>query len=94
VECRLRHAVRPENRGVCIPAGHDLRMAAIAGRRRRASTGGVHVLLQGRVDPAIKERADRGAAARGVSIVEARRAENLLGLRTAVNRGLGQAAAI
>ena len=43
-------------------------MAAIAGRRRRASTGGVHVLLQGRVDPAIKERADRGAAARGVSI--------------------------
>ena len=45
-----------------------LRMAAIAGRRRRASTGGVHVLLQGRVDPAIKERADRGAAARGVSI--------------------------
>ena len=44
------------------------RMAAIAGKRRRASTGGVHVLLQGRVDPAIKERADRGAAARGVSI--------------------------
>ena len=44
------------------------RMAAIAGRRRRASTGGVHVLLQGRVDPAIKERADRGAAARGVSM--------------------------
>jgi len=43
-------------------------MAAIAGRRRRASTGGVHVLLQGRVNPAIKERADRGAAARGVSI--------------------------
>jgi hypothetical protein len=43
-------------------------MAAIAGRRRRASTGGVHVLLQGRVDPAIKEKADRGAAARGVSI--------------------------
>jgi hypothetical protein len=43
-------------------------MAAIAGRRRRVSTGGVHALLQGRVDPAIKERADRGAAARGVSI--------------------------
>jgi hypothetical protein len=43
-------------------------MAAIAGRRRRASTGGVHVLLQGRVDPAIKAKADRGAAARGVSI--------------------------
>jgi hypothetical protein len=43
-------------------------MAAIAGRRRRASTGGVHVLLQGRVDPAIKEKADRGAAVRGVSI--------------------------
>ena len=57
-----------EIRRVCIRAGHDLRMAAIAGRRRRASTGGVHVLLQGRVDPAIKERADRGAAARGVSI--------------------------
>jgi hypothetical protein len=43
-------------------------MAAIAGRRRRASTGGVHVLLQGRVNPAVKEKADRGAAARGVSI--------------------------
>ena len=43
-------------------------MAAIAGRRRRANTGGLHVLLQGRVDPAIKERADRGAAVRGVSI--------------------------
>ena len=26
------------------------------------------MLLQGRVDPAIKERADRGAAARGVTI--------------------------
>ena len=30
--------------------------------------GGLHVLLQGRVDPAIKARADRGAAVRGVSI--------------------------
>ena len=57
-----------EIRWVCIRADHDLRMAAIAGRRRRTSTGGVHVLLQGRGDPAIKERADRGAAARGVSI--------------------------
>ena len=43
-------------------------MAAIAGRRRRVSTGGIHVLLQGRVDPVIKEKAHRGAAARGVSI--------------------------
>jgi len=44
-------------------------MAAIAGRRRRTSSeGGIHVLLQGRVDPAIKERAHRGAAVRGVSI--------------------------
>ncbi len=43
-------------------------MAAIAGRRRRVSTGGLHVLLQGRVDPAIRERANRGAAIRGVSI--------------------------
>ena len=44
-------------------------MAAIAGRRRRVSSeGGVHVLLQGRVDPDIKERAHRGAAVRGVSI--------------------------
>jgi hypothetical protein len=43
-------------------------MAAIAGRRRRASTGGLNVLLQGRVNPEIKEKADRGAAARGVSI--------------------------
>jgi len=43
-------------------------MAAIAGRRRRASTGGLHVLLQGRVDPDIRERAHRGAAVRGVSI--------------------------
>jgi hypothetical protein len=44
-------------------------MAAIAGRRRRTSSeGGIHVLLQGRVDPDIKERAHRGAAVRGVSI--------------------------
>jgi len=55
----------------CIPAGR-LRcgaMAAIAGRGRRVSSeGGIHVLLQGRVDPAIRERAHRGAAVRGVSI--------------------------
>jgi hypothetical protein len=43
-------------------------MAAIAGRRRRASTGGVHVLLQGRVAPALQERANQDTAPRGVSI--------------------------
>ncbi len=44
-------------------------MAAIAGRSRRVSSeGGIHVLLQGRVDPDIRERAHRGAAVRGVSI--------------------------
>jgi hypothetical protein len=65
-----RHAGAPQD-PECIRAGR-LRcgaMAAIAGRRRRTSSeGGIHVLLQGRVDPDIKERAHRGAAVRGVSI--------------------------
>ena len=48
--------------------GHALahgryRRKAPPGQYRRRSR-----VLQGRVDPAIKERADRGAAARGVSI--------------------------
>ncbi|WP_049566587.1 hypothetical protein [Nonomuraea sp. SBT364] len=45
-----------------------LRMAAIAGRTRRANTGGVHGTLQGRVSPEIHALAWKGAAARGQSI--------------------------
>jgi len=43
-------------------------MAPITGRTRRRNTGGLHALIQGRVDNEIKSLADRGAAARGVSI--------------------------
>jgi hypothetical protein len=67
-ECAAtRHATSQYRKYAYEPAMISA-MAAIAGRRRRASTGGLNVLLQGRVNPEIKEKADRGAAARGVSI--------------------------
>ena len=43
-------------------------MAPITGRTRRRNTGGLHALIQGRVDNEIKSLAGKGAAARGVSL--------------------------
>lgn len=39
-----------------------------AGRTQKRPNRRPHALLQGRVEPEIKERAERGAAARGVSL--------------------------
>ena len=44
------------------------RMSVSAGRTQKRPNRRPHALLQGRVEPEIKERAERGAAARGVSL--------------------------